>query len=96
LARNPEVLSFSGSRISPNHGKTVHELIFPHPEGCTLDSIWYGIAILALFIVIRWWIINDTVTNGETRGFLAMKPPNQEPAVNPRRRRAPFSVKNLN
>lgn len=60
-----------------------------------MDSVWYGLAIVAIYIVIHWYILNDGMTGGETKGVLAMKPPDQGPAVIYRRKRGRFSMKNV-
>lgn len=58
-----------------------------------MDSVWYGLSIVAIYILLHWYIINDGMTGGETKGLLAMKPPDMGPARVYRRKRERFSMK---
>jgi hypothetical protein len=40
-----------------------------------MDSIWYGLAMVAIYFVVYWFITNDKLPEGQTTGILAMKPP---------------------
>lgn len=47
-----------------------------------VGGIFFLASIIAIFIVLRWWIANDGVPDdGKTTGLLAMKPvdPNAPP-----------------
>jgi hypothetical protein len=57
-----------------------------------MDSIWYGLSMVAIYIVVHWFITNDKLPEPETRGFLAMKPPVARRG--PREPRPKFSLEN--
>ena len=41
-----------------------------------MQGLYYVLTIVAIFIVIRWYIANESsTTNGRTKGILAMKEP---------------------
>jgi hypothetical protein len=58
-----------------------------------VDSIWYGLGIIAILIVVHWYITNDGLPDGQTKGLLAMKRP-EEMAPPKTRGRPKFSLKN--
>ena len=40
-----------------------------------MDGAYYGLSILAIFIIITWCVSNDRLPPGKpTKGLLAMKP----------------------
>jgi hypothetical protein len=48
-----------------------------------MQGIYYLLSIVALFIVLIWYIRNDGLADGEpTRGLLAMKEPPEEKLTN--------------
>jgi hypothetical protein len=67
-----------------------------------MSGIYYLLSMIAIFVVIRWFIINDKVEAGEpTNGLLAMrdsnqKAPNVEDRNQPARPRQTHSYRNLN
>ncbi len=48
-------------------------------RGLPMQGIYYLLSIVAVFVVIVWYIRNDGLKKGEpTSGLLAMKEPGQE------------------
>jgi hypothetical protein len=60
-----------------------------------MSSVWYGLSIVGVAIVIFWFIQNDALTDGQTKGIFAMKPPGGRAARKRRRKRAKFSLKDV-
>jgi hypothetical protein len=56
-----------------------------------MNSIWYGLAMLAIIFVVHWYIKSETAGDLGTQGFFAMKP---QGAARDRksRRRKKFSI----
>ena len=50
------------------------ERVSPKPAfgGSSVNSVWYGLAMVAVIIVVYWFITNDKSVD-ETHGVLAMK-----------------------
>ncbi len=48
-----------------------------------MNSIWYGLAMVAIFVLVHWFVTNDSLPDGETKGIFAMKLPR---AVRPKGR----------
>lgn len=52
-----------------------------------MNSVWYGLAMVAVLIVVYWFVTNDKSVD-ETHGVLAMKPTGHTKAT-----RKKFSLK---
>jgi len=49
-----------------------------------INSIYFGVALVALLMILRWYVINDdSGKNDGSIGFLAMKPPKSPPRTIP-------------
>jgi hypothetical protein len=55
--------------------------------GSSVNSVWYGLAMVAVLIVVYWFVTNDKSVD-ETHGVLAMKPTGHTKAT-----RKKFSLK---
>lgn len=52
-----------------------------------MNSLWYGLAMVAILVVVYWYIVNDKPLNSETHGVLAMKRPGKAEAIRKWRRK---------
>lgn|GEM_PF-3373168 len=57
-----------------------------------MNSLWYGLAMVAIVFVIRWMIQNDALADKETKGVFAMKPPTSAGINAKRAKRKKFSL----
>jgi hypothetical protein len=50
-----------------------------------MQGLYYLLSIVAVLVVLGWYIRNDRLAEGEaTRGLLAMKEPAEQPAKKPK------------
>lgn len=60
-----------------------------------MNSAWYGLAMLAILVVVHWVIMNDKLPDGQTKGIFAMKLASQSAAARKAaRRRGKFKLPN--
>ncbi len=60
-----------------------------------MNSAWYGLAMVAIFIVVYWLITNDSLPDGKTKGLFAMKLPGRAGVIRRSRKRPKFSPKDV-
>ncbi len=58
-----------------------------------MNSAWYALSMVGIFLVIRWYIMNDGADANGGKGFLAMK--REQKPRKLKRDRVKFSLDNV-
>ncbi|HTO40735.1 MAG TPA: hypothetical protein VL026_07140 [Rhizomicrobium sp.] len=60
-----------------------------------MNSLWYGLAMIAIIVVVHWMITNDGRADDETTGVLAMKSATKDGLGGKRAKRKKFSLEDV-